>query len=336
MRIHGQICHAIPTYTDWVTQAPGSASQADRTATLSEHGNNMVEEPRPGYQRHNPTQLTTKVTATAARVTKKECDERTGALDDYYREVADKFDAIRLDRKDEIELTIDDIMSFIPRSGLALEVGSGTGRYACAIAKRGVRAIGLDRSYDQLTCGPNSLTRICARGESLPLAPGTFTVCMMILVLHQVPTSRRPQFMAESFRVLRTGGVLAVKTASHQDLQRRPLANFFPSALSVNRSRYPAVEDLIELAELAGYHHIRTHETHSKQFLSTHDLLTAVRLQHNSTLSLIPREEFNAGLNALATALGSSPGMTLDHYHTLVYFRKVHPSQSRRPVSHGE
>ena len=95
--------------------------------------------------------------------------------------------------------------------------------------------------------------------------------------------------------MLRVDGTLFVKTASRQDLRERPLAEFFPSALELNVRRYPSIDQLLSLIVPLGFSVPSVTRAFTNKQLTAGELLHSIRLQHNSTLALLPRTEFLSG-----------------------------------------
>lgn len=101
----------------------------------------------------------------------------------------------------------------------ALDVGSGTGQLAFALADRvfpggsvdGVdAAIEMVRRADRKNRGRRPVTFREARAQELPFPDATFAAVTCTLALHHVAADDRPDAVAEMRRVLRPGGRLLI------------------------------------------------------------------------------------------------------------------------------
>lgn len=90
---------------------------------------------------------------------------------------------------------------------LALDVGSGTGLVASALAGWGWRAVGADFSAPMLAEAPSVLPRVRARGEALPIRTGSVALVTCGTAFHWM--APRPA-LGEFARVLRPDGWVAL------------------------------------------------------------------------------------------------------------------------------
>lgn len=245
-----------------------------------------------------------------------------GPYDEFYAAGAQAFDEIRLDRDEEIELTCAALARDLTDGSLVLDIGCGTGRYGAALKAAGYRVIGIDASTAQVEIARKRIEAICASATSIPLDANVADACAYIMMLHQLSKSERQCALVECRRLLNSGGVCFVKTASHDDLRRRPFNDYFPSALMRNLKRYPSVEQLAEEMAEVGLDVSRIENTHSELQLPTSRFLDAVRRRHNTTLAVLPEEEFRSGLAALEGDFASRKDVLVPHYHTLIFARR--------------
>lgn len=243
---------------------------------------------------------------------------------DYYKQVAHLFTDIRLDQKEEIDLTLDVVKKYVnPEFGRLLDIGTGTGRYAIPLVRQGYKVVGLDRSHDQLKYFPlNSANAICANSMMLPFKDAEFFCCLCILMLHQLQDDERNKTLHEIFRVLRNDGYLVIKTCTHDDLHKRPFNDIFPTGLKVNLSRYPDIDLLKHEIQYLGFRKVETASTFSLQNLETPKLLHSIKNKHNSTMALIPNQEFEEGCRLLEDLLQHIEYVQIPHYHTIVVAKK--------------
>lgn len=136
-----------------------------------------------------------------------------------------------------------------------LDVGCSGGYLARKLASAagpGGRVTGVDPSrtavgYAQRRADP-AMTFTVGTAQDLPLPDASFDVVTNTLAMHHVPARRRPDALAEMYRVTRPGGRLLI---ADFDPARRPLP-LHPGARRMRRAA-ATVGPLEELAAAAGY-----------------------------------------------------------------------------------
>lgn len=247
----------------------------------------------------------------------------SSSYEEYYHNIAPIFNQIRLDRTVEITTTVEIIQKFVrlDRNSI-LDIGCGTARYARCLKGQGYNILGLDISLDQLLQAKRVIPVVCASAASIPFLDGHFACGMMIQLLHQLNPEIRKQALSEAFRILDTNGILVIKTRSHNDIYRYPFRQAFPSAIPVNLRRYPAISLLLSDLETAGFNVISITETFSEQPVERQDLLHSIKNKYNSTLALIPSDEFELGYEKLVSSLEHTDVFPVPHYHTIIVAMK--------------
>jgi malonyl-CoA O-methyltransferase len=133
--------------------------------------------------------------------------QRASRVDDPYREWAPFYPPTAHNALMQVEQTA--MLSLVPRVAgqSALDAGSGTGRYAHLLRKRGAaRVICVDRSASMLECAARSLQQVRADFASLPIATASLDLVVSGLALMDVPDLAGT--LSEWARVLRPGGVV--------------------------------------------------------------------------------------------------------------------------------
>lgn len=101
-----------------------------------------------------------------------------------------------------------------PAAGeLALDVGTGTGNYACELASRGLRVVGSDPSEAMLAIASAKSDQVVweqSAAESLPHEDGRFDLVLSVTALEFMSDPERA--LAEMWRVTAPGGRLVVGT----------------------------------------------------------------------------------------------------------------------------
>jgi demethylmenaquinone methyltransferase/2-methoxy-6-polyprenyl-1,4-benzoquinol methylase len=117
-----------------------------------------------------------------------------------------------------------------PAPGRSLaDIGGGTGNYATALSGLGWDVLVVDRSPEMLTqAEAKGLQTLLASAERLPLDDGGFDAVLMVSMLHHVDD--RDAALAEARRILRPGGMLAIKMFTREDVEGLWLNDYFPSS----------------------------------------------------------------------------------------------------------
>jgi len=106
----------------------------------------------------------------------------------------------------------------------ALDVGTGTGNYACTLARRGLQVIGVDPSAAMLGIARRKaepVTWQLGAAENLPYRDASFPLVISVTALEFVRDVG--QALAEMYRVLKPGGRLVVGTLN----ARGPWGEFY-------------------------------------------------------------------------------------------------------------
>jgi ubiquinone/menaquinone biosynthesis C-methylase UbiE len=183
-----------------------------------------------------------------------------------------------------------------------LDVGCGTGRFAVLANERlGARVWGVDPSPEMLSearaRAPRGIGWKQAAAEHLPFKDAWFDGAHMHLVLHVL--SDRTRALAECARVLANGGRLAAVTFELEHFDRFHLASYFPSLAGIDRSRFPAPDDVCRELEQAGFADVESRPIHQQIDIEPARLVERVRGRYISTLHLLDEDEYRAGLERL-------------------------------------
>jgi ubiquinone/menaquinone biosynthesis C-methylase UbiE len=178
-----------------------------------------------------------------------------------------------------------------------LEVGTGTGRLAVALAERGARVWALDPSADMLAQARASAgSRVGfkqGRAEALPFKDGWFERAVLRLVVHLVDRRRA---LPELARVLAPGGRAAIATFVPEHFAQYWLTAVFPEIAEIDRARFPKPSTLADELREAGFESVRTRTLTQRVRLSRDDALERIRGRYISTLRLLDDAAVDAGL----------------------------------------
>lgn len=183
------------------------------------------------------------------------------------------------------------------RGRRVLDVGCGTGRLAQELAVRGARVWGVDSSPQMLAEARARCDRhiglVEGRAEKLPFRDGWFERAVLRLVAHLVD---RPAAFRELTRVLRPGGRAVIATFRPEHFDRIWLARFFPSLSRIDRERFATPETLAAELVAAGFAEVRMRALSQEARIGRAEALERLRGRYISTLSLLPENEYRAGL----------------------------------------
>lgn len=117
------------------------------------------------------------------------------------------------------------VSSDLPRDGIAVDVGSGTGAFAIQLAdlRHDVTVIAVDRDYQAISLakqkeGSDRIDWLHGLATELPVPDQSADVVSMSLLLHHLGASGKSGALAEAKRVLRPGGRLYVSDWGKPDL----------------------------------------------------------------------------------------------------------------------
>jgi ubiquinone/menaquinone biosynthesis C-methylase UbiE len=187
-------------------------------------------------------------------------------------------------------------------AGPILDLGSGTGRFSAALADRfGVPVVAAEpaegmRQHATHAHG-SGVSLLAARAEALPFGEASFAVVWASQVIHHVDDLRGSA--RELRRVLGPGGTLLLRGVFAATTDAIPWARYFPGAISTIASVYPTLDHITDVFDAAGLrregHEVVVQVTAS----SLGELYERVSLRADSTLEVLPDDEFELGLACL-------------------------------------
>lgn len=194
----------------------------------------------------------------------------------------------------------------------ALDIGCGTGRFAHALAERGVRVWGVDASAEMLAEAraqplPGGGFKQ-APAERLPFKDGWFDAAVLRQSIHLV---ERPAAFREVRRILVPGGRVAVATFHPGHFDRVWISRVVPEVAAIDRARFPDPETLRgELGDL-GFTEVSVRRIRQRTTLSRDEALARLHGRYISTLHLVSDEAYRAGVER-AEALPETVESELD------------------------
>ena len=183
------------------------------------------------------------------------------------------------------------------RGRRVLEVGSGTGTLAVALAEQ-ARVWAVDVSPEMLEvarqrdAGGHVGWR-AADASALPFRDAWFERVVMRAVVHLLD---RAGAFVEARRVLRADGRLVIASFDPAHFDRYWLNDLFPSMERIDRARFPTPEALETELRSAGFAAVELTRLSQQAEISRNVALAKVRGKHISTFDLISEEEYEEGL----------------------------------------
>lgn len=214
----------------------------------------------------------------------------------YYKKIGDEYNNIRLDAKNDRENVIEIIKKYTDsKCTRILDIGCGTGKYGEMMQENGYNVVGIDKSETQISQAKQLIEAYEADATNMPFEDESFDICTMIIMIQQLSKEDRIKAFKEVHRVLKPNGVLIIKTCSHDDLQYRFTAKFFPKTLEIDKKRYPDIDELRK--ELAHFSKIEVENSSIIVEKSKEKYLEQYKKRGTSNFSFLTDEEICEGIN---------------------------------------
>jgi ubiquinone/menaquinone biosynthesis C-methylase UbiE len=213
----------------------------------------------------------------------------------------------------------------ITASTRVLDIGCGTGNHADLLQKvTQAQVFGVDPSDGMLRQARqknDAITFERGAGEEIPFKSDFFDLVYMIDVIHHVADIDR--LFAETQRVLKKGGKACIATQSHEQIEKRPIARFFPETVEVDKKRYPTIHRIVETARGKNLRFVKDETLFAGEPVELGpDFSTLVKKKGYSMLHLISDAAYEMGQRALENALEAGNVISTLSGETLVWFEK--------------
>ena len=209
-----------------------------------------------------------------------------------------------------------------------LDIGCGTGNYTDLFQRvtqeKQYQVHGIEPSEGMIDKARTKNSHIIfkqATADSIPFDDHFFNFVYMTDVIHHIPDIRR--MFSEIQRILNPRGKVCIVTQSHRQVEARPIAQFFPGTVRVDKQRYPDTNRIIAAAQFAGLTYLKQEILFEGKAMAVGaDFLELVRKKGYSMLHLLTEEEYQTGLSKLEDALQNGPMQAQAAGETLVWFAK--------------
>ncbi len=206
-----------------------------------------------------------------------------------------------------------------------LDIGCGTGNYTDLFQKLSrVQVYGIEPSagmLDKARQKNKNITFKSGQADNIPFDNDFFDFVYMTDVVHHVLDIKA--MFEETWRILKPGGAGCIMTQSHQQIEARPIAQYFPATARVDKERYPDIPEIIQVASTRGFTGVKSEILREDTVDLDASYLELVRKKGYSMLHLISEEEYQVGLQKLEQALVNGPVTVQPSGATLVWFIKI-------------
>jgi ubiquinone/menaquinone biosynthesis C-methylase UbiE len=177
----------------------------------------------------------------------------------FWRERARRYNRLEWVRKDEYLSAFLEPVRSAP-SGEVLDIGTGTGIVAHALAANVEKVVGIDTSQDMLDRALQQRVAsnvVFLRGDvhNLPFSDGTFSKVTARMVFHHI-VSQTEEAICECYRVLKNGGVMCLSEGVPPSPK---VKDWYTEMFKLKEERLTFMEDdLVELMRYAGFRNTKT------------------------------------------------------------------------------
>ena len=227
------------------------------------------------------------------------------------------------------------LASYLPPASRlpVLDVGSGTGQFADAIAGWfDIDVVGVEPCQAMIVEAMARHTHprvryLCGHAEDLPLPDASCGAAWLSTVIHHLSDLRRAA--AELARVLAADAPVLIRSAFPGRHEHITLFRFFPAAAAI-AAQFPSVEQTVEAFAGAGFRMQRLEGVAQLTAPNLAALRERVRDRADTTLRLLDDDDFASGLRALDAAIEAggkaASAAVIDRLDLLVLVRagKIH------------
>lgn len=243
-----------------------------------------------------------------------------------FTKIAEEYDKGR--RGENVEFWAGETEKYagLDSSSLVLDLGCGTGLYTLGIeAQTSATLCGLDPSVGMLGRArekPCPVYWFNATGEWLPIRHGIFDCIFSSQVWHHVVD--RQGTADECGRALKNGGVVVIRTISHEQLRGKVVFRFFPEILDNQLRVYPSNEDFSKYFENAGFASTEHQAYRLERYQAPSEFIEVARKKLWSMFRPITQGGLERGIEELRRFEREHPGEPIrnDETITLVVARK--------------
>jgi ubiquinone/menaquinone biosynthesis C-methylase UbiE len=195
-----------------------------------------------------------------------------------------------------------------------LDLGSGTGRFAPALADAfGGPVVGVEpsagmRGVAERDAAYPGVRYLAGSAERIPLPDASCDVVLMFLSFHHFPD--RAGAAAEIARVLAPGGRVLVRSTFADRMERFGTGwhRYFPRVTEIERGMFPTVGEVLEVFAGVGLRQVGLEAVPVRLADNLAAYAERLRLRAISTFEFLTEEEIEAGFAALDAAVAADDG----------------------------
>jgi len=221
-------------------------------------------------------------------------------------------------RRDQVEFWIRAFAARLPRQRPldGLDLGSGTGRFAPALAAAfgpvtGVEPAAAMRRIAEAAAHPG-VSYLSGSAEAIPLPDGSVDYTLMFLVWHHVRDQERAA--AELARVTRPGGVVFLRSQFRDHMPRLWWLEHFPHGLETDAAIFQPLADVEAVFTGAGWRVAGFAKLTPPSSGTRAEALALLRLRPYSIFEQFTPEELAVGFERLEAAVAADPDAPVPDY----------------------
>lgn len=205
-----------------------------------------------------------------------------------------------------------------------LDLGCGTGNYLDLFQRVSVgQFYGVELSIEmglKASHKNNHIAITTGNAYNIPFHDSCFDFAYMTDVIHHI--SDYGQMFDELSRIMKPNKQVCIVTQSHQQIEKRPIANFFPDTIRIDQARYPQIDDIVQSATSFELQKIIAIQEQDPITLGI-DFLELVHKKGFSMLHLISDSAYARGLKQLKLALKQGDIEATQAGSTLIWLQKT-------------
>jgi SAM-dependent methyltransferase len=192
-----------------------------------------------------------------------------------------------------------------------LDVGSGTGRFAPALAQAFGPVTGVEpsvrmREIAQAQSQHPGVQYLAGSAEDIPAPSGSADYAVMMQSWHHVQD--KPRAARELARALRPGGRLILRDGFCDHMPRIWWLEHFPRGFELDASMFQPLHEVVATFTSAGWRVARYGTVIEPSSGTLGDALERLRLRTHSVFAYFTADELETGFRSLEQAVAADPG----------------------------